>query len=142
MKAKRENHGMYGTPTYLSWYAMKQRCDNKRSTKYHAYGAKGVSYDPAWASFSAFFADMGERPFGTTLDRKDHNLPYSKDNCRWATAEQQNRNRRNTVWIAWQGQTRCVEEWSRITGIPRETVRRRAHRYPNNPDKIFEHRSV
>lgn len=46
------------------------------------------------ASFEAFLEDMGARLAGTTLDRRDVNGPYEKDNCRWATKGVQNSNRR------------------------------------------------
>lgn len=58
-----------------------------------AYAHVAVCFE--WESFEAFLADMGERPAGTTLDRKDGTKGYSKDNCRWATATEQARNRKN-----------------------------------------------
>jgi len=73
---------------------MKARCNNPKAPKYKYYGAKGVSICERWGQFENFLEDMGERPAGKSLDRfPDKKGNYCKDNCRWATIEQQNRNR-------------------------------------------------
>ena len=82
------------SPTYHSWNAMVQRCRNPKHRSFKDYGARGISFDPSWCVFSRFYADMGERPEGTTLDRIDCNENYSKANCRWADSSTQNLNRR------------------------------------------------
>lgn len=85
------------TPTYASWVAMKDRCYRKNHVAYEDYGGRGISVCERWRnSFDAFLADMGERPAKTTLDRKEVNLGYSPDNCKWATDAEQCRNRRST----------------------------------------------
>lgn len=87
--------GKKQSPTYNSWRSMMQRCRNKNHVHYLTYSELG--YDPRWAEFSAFLRDMGERPNGTSLDRINNNLGYSKANCRWATAAEQQRNRKSNV---------------------------------------------
>jgi hypothetical protein len=95
------------------WSGMKQRCDNPRASGFHRYGAKGVSYDPAWREFSAFYADMGDCPDGMSLDRIDNSKGYCKTNCRWATAVEQSTNRNTTHFFTQSGKTLSLSQWCR-----------------------------
>jgi len=65
---------------------------------------------------------MGHRPEGTTLDRLDVNGDYEPSNCRWATNQEQARNKTTTHWISAFGKTLCLMEWSELTGINRDTI--------------------
>jgi len=78
-------HGMYGTPTYKSWNMMKQRCLNPKNDNYKQYGGSGVVICQEWYDFKAFFADMGVRPEGSTLNRVGSSKVYSKETCEWAS---------------------------------------------------------
>lgn len=82
------------SPTYLSWLAMRSRCSNPKNEKYKLYGGRGIKVCERWMnSFDNFLADMGERPPGRTLDRVKSELGYFKNNCRWASKEEQSTNR-------------------------------------------------
>ena len=88
-------HGKSNSPAYNIWYAMRDRCTNTSNVSYGLYGGRGIRIDPRWESFEQFYKDMGDKPTGHSLERKDVNGPYSPDNCVWATASAQNRNKRN-----------------------------------------------
>lgn len=75
---------------------MKGRCLNSRDQRYSDYGGRGITVSDEWKkSFATFIEDMGHRPTDKhTLDRIDNDKGYSKDNCRWATYQEQNMNKR------------------------------------------------
>lgn len=82
-------------PIYHAWIGLKGRCNNSNHSRYKYYGARGITYCPEWESFHRFLLDMidGWQP-GLTLDRKNNDGPYNKENCQWATQTEQIHNRR------------------------------------------------
>lgn len=89
-------HRINGKPsrTYNSWANMIQRVTNPAHHRYPYYGGRGIEVCERWLKFENFWEDMGDRPEGTTLDRKDNDGNYEPGNCRWATAPEQNGNKR------------------------------------------------
>lgn len=121
-------HGHSGkrqTPTYRSWHKMKQRCLNPNDDGYQEYGGRGITICERWLSFENFLADMGERPKGTSIDRKDTNGNYEPFNCRWATPKEQCNNMRKNVFLEYAGRRLTVAQWSREVDVSRGTIRSR-----------------
>jgi hypothetical protein len=79
---------------------MKGRCNNPNDAKFPDYGGRGIYVCPEWEyDFARFLSDMGPRPQGKSLDRKDNDGNYGPDNCRWATPQEQQRNKQDSVWV-------------------------------------------
>lgn len=126
-------HGMTKTRTFKSWDSMLQRCTNPNDPSYPRYGGRGIKVCKRWLKFSNFLADMGVRPEGKTLDRINNDQGYKPGNCCWATAEEQQRNRRNSRWVTHNGQTKMLIDWSREMGIPYDLLLRRVNRGLTGP---------
>ena len=119
LKAVKERPSEAKHPLYPTWYGMVARCQNPKAQSYRNYGGRGITVCDRWLeSFENFYADMGERPSPKhSIDRIDNDGPYSPENCRWATWEEQANNRRNNVWIEFQGERLSAAQWRKRLGV-------------------------
>jgi hypothetical protein len=133
-------HGHSATSIYWSWQDMIRRCYDKKRSVYANYGGRGITVCKRWReSFINFYKDMGERPGkGYTLERKENDKGYSKNNCIWATRAEQNRNTRRTRMVTINGETKCIKDWAIHFGISNKGVYLRL-RYGWNIEKALTH---
>jgi len=123
-------HGQYGTPLYICWRRMKQRCLDKNDKRYPRYGGRGITVCDKWLEFEGFVEDMGDSWFkGASLERNENDGNYEKSNVRWIPMAEQAKNRKDTVHIEWQGRTMCMADWERELGFKKGTIRMRLRYY-------------
>lgn len=133
-------HGMTRTPTWIVWNGIIQRCINSKNPAFGKYGGRGIRICERWyASFMAFYEDMGSRPEGMSIDRRDNNGNYSCGkcddcvvngwtmNCRWTdrTTQQYNRGKQATkngqptssqyIGVCW---SNAVSRWRADVRLP------------------------
>lgn len=129
LKEQATKHGHHAggkhSPTFSSWNNMMGRCYRESHKSYPWYGAKGIKVCERWHSFENFLEDMGERPEGMTLDRKDLTQDYSPGNCKWSTRKEQDRHRSSNVMIEHDGRTMCATDWAKELGMNYHTFRYR-----------------
>lgn len=116
------------TRTYLSWVGMIQRCRNPNDKYYKDYGGRGITVCKRWEKFPNFLEDMGESPHRYQIDRENNNKGYSKENCRWVTSKINNRNKRNSRLITYEGKTKPVVQWAEEYNIPYQALYQRIYK--------------
>ena len=122
LSAKNKTHGMSGHPIHVLWKGMHARCRDKNHVQYPDYGGRGIKVCKRWSGktgFAFFMEDMGPRPEGFTIERKNNNGGYSPGNCCWAPAAAQGRNKRNNLMLTAFGRTQCLAAWSEEYGMGR-----------------------
>lgn len=126
-------HGAYSASksTYRSYCSMIDRCTNPNHPHSRHYLERGITICDRWLGPDGpanFIADMGVRPPNTSLDRIDNDGGYEPSNCRWATAKEQQRNKRANVLVEYCGESLSVSEWAERFGIDPEKPRHRLKR--------------
>lgn len=124
--ASQRTHGRTKSPEYKLWIGIIKRCLNPRCKSYKDYGGRGITICDRWRhSFVTFAADMGPRPEGASLERRDNNGHYEPSNVVWATKEEQANNTRSNRLVTFDGKTMSLARWARLTGIGSSTIKLR-----------------
>ena len=139
-----KTHHMANTKIYRTWKAMKQRCacKNEERREYWDYYARGIKVCDEWQnSFEAFYEWAMANGYADNLsiDRIDNNGNYEPSNCRWVDNTTQQRNRRKTVFLTYEGETKALSEWCEIYGLKMKTCYGRLHQcgWTNPSDILF-----
>lgn len=127
--------GVSKRPEYRIYRQMIDRCYLSTAPNFKWYGGRGISVCDRWrfgtkdqTGFECFFADMGERPDGLTLDREDFDGGYCPENCRWVDWQTQANNKASNYSITVKGETRTLSEWAKICGAFPSTIKDRIKR--------------
>jgi hypothetical protein len=131
-RSRATTHGYtsYGDKSseYQTWEQIKRKCHSPTHERYKDYGGRGITVCKRWReSFECFIADMGQRPKGMSIERKDNNAGYCPENCCWATRTQQARNQRSNRIVTLRGVTGCFAFICEHFGLNQNTVRARLH---------------
>ena len=133
-------HGMTKTRIYGIWQNMKNRCRQPNNPRYKDYGARGITYCDAWEDFESFYKWASETGYNDelTIERIDNNKGYCPENCRWATKEEQQYNKRTTHYLTYKGETKSMAEWSKILNINLQTLAARINTLKWSVERAFE----
>ncbi len=132
LKGTHGQAGKGGTKTYIAWRSMITRCSPNHARYKARYFDRGIRVCERWLGeigFANFFADMGTKPVGRTLDRRDNDKGYSPDNCRWATSKEQGRNRSTNTILEFNGESMSVVEWAERIGTSSAVILARLRRW-------------
>lgn len=123
-------HGGSGTPLYNVWKSMRQRCNNRKSHDYKWYGMDGVKICEEWEDFASFRKWATENGYksGLTIDGVDSKGPYSPENCRWITIQEQQKNKRNVLKFLYLGDIYTVDTFCDKFGISKAMFYDRKHK--------------
>lgn len=124
-------HWVGGKPSseWLSWRAAIDRCHSPSNKTYPRYGALGVAVCDEWRhNFAAFFAELGPKPAGSTLDRIDGTRGYEPGNCRWSTPKEQSNNLKNNRFVIVAGERLTIRDAADRFLLPYSSFRNRLYR--------------
>lgn len=108
---------------------MLDRCENPKNMNYNHYGERGITVCEKWHDFWNFakWCDSQNYNDSLTLDRINVDGNYEPKNCRFTTWDVQSNNKRTCIYITYKGETKTLNQWSKITGINCMTLKNRFH---------------
>ena len=127
----RKKHGLAYQSLYKIWCAIKTRCSNSNISEFKNYGGRGITVCNEWLNDPELFikwANNNGYQKGLQIDRINNDMGYSPDNCRFVTRSVNCLNKSNNRNITYQGQTKTLQEWSKIIGKTRDVIHLRLKR--------------
>lgn len=115
-----ETHHLSNTRLFVIHRGIKRRCYDKRIKKYKDYGARGIKVCDEWLNSLESFAKWSyENGYNDnlTIDRIDNNGNYEPNNCRWVDQQTQQNNKRNNIFLEYNGEQKTIAQWSRDLNI-------------------------
>lgn len=103
-------HGYGKHPLRQLWVNINKRCYYTNNPDYHRYGGRGIKVNKYWRknhingfdNFLKWALENGWKK-GLDIDRRDNNKGYNPKNCRFISRKENERNRRNTIFIMYKG---------------------------------------
>lgn len=119
-------HGGTGSRLYVTWQHMIRRCEKNTDRAYKYYGGRGISVHIDWHDYTAFrdWALANGYADDLTIDRIDVNGNYEPSNCRWISLKEQQKNKRNNVWVVFNNETKNICDWARELNCRPQSVYR------------------
>lgn len=127
---KIEGRSVYKEPWYDTYRSMMDRCYRETAKNYQYYGGRGIEVCDEWhdiINFEKWTLENGYKK-GLSLERINANGNYCPENCKWATMKEQANNRRNTIYLDYNGETHSLSEWAELLDINQSTLRNRIFR--------------
>ena len=122
-------HGLTNDRAYWVWAKVRSRCYNANSREYPNYGGRGIKMCDEWQDAEKFIKWCYENGYDATvpkgvctLERIDVNGNYEPSNCCFKTNLEQQNNRRNNIFVEYNGRKQTIAEWSRELNIPYTTL--------------------
>lgn len=137
-------HGDSKTRFYKAYSFAKRRCIKKNDKDYSRYGGRGIKF--CWGTYQEFKKDMfvsyskhcaDFSIADTTLERINVNGDYSKENCTWATRNEQSKNCQNSRKYTYKNRTLIIADWAREFNISRQALRYRLERGLSIEDSLI-----
>ena len=113
---------------FCIYHGIKKRCYNPNAKRYDDYGGRGIAMSDEWldrsCGFDNFVAWSFENGYRNdlTLDRINPNGNYEPSNCRWITIKEQTRNKRNTIWVDYNGKSVQLIELCENLNLKYDTI--------------------
>lgn len=127
---RNRTHNHSNTKLYKVWAGIKQRCCNGKNKRYRDYGGRGIELFSGWMDFPAFEQWAMENGYreGLDIDRINNDSGYFPWNCRFVTRQRNCWNKRDTLYLEYNGERKPMDEWCDLMGISQDMVWKRLKR--------------